>query len=249
MRGLAALLAATSLAASPVWNAPAALPFGELGTLELREADPGQPPLPRPGEDRLGPLALRGVEPTGDGRGWRLTVQPLAPGLAVVPPIDFGDGRRSPELRVQVPRTVPFMAPWMGVGGGQDDRLPRVPFPWAWGSLLLAPLAGVSWLAVRRWRHTGAGRARSRARRTFSHHWPPASLDRSLLDTAHDAGRTLLAAHFGEEARSWGAPELEERRLAAWATWVRSLDAARFGRMEPPYPSLEELLKPLEGPR
>jgi len=72
--------------------------MGQLGTLELRQPDPALPPPPRPG-DQLGPLAVRAVEPLGDGRGWRITVQPLAPGQVVVPPMELGDGRSTPELR------------------------------------------------------------------------------------------------------------------------------------------------------
>ena len=56
----------------------------------------------------------------------------------------------------------------------------------------------------------------------------------------------MLAARFGEEARSWGAAEFRLRHLEAWATWAQSLDAARFGRREPPFPPLAELLKQSE---
>jgi len=62
-------------------------------------------------------------------------------------------------------------------------------------------------------------------------------------------GRNLLAVHFGEESRSWGVRELEARRLAPWAAWVRSLDAARFSRLQLPFPALEELLACLEERR
>lgn len=234
------------LVAAPVWNVPKALPFGELAVLEIREDDPLLPPLPRPGDDKLGPLDLRSVEPTPDGRGWRLTVQPMIPGTVLVPPVNFGDGRQSPELRVAVPRTVPFQGPWMGVGGGQADVIPYIPFPWAWASLLLLPvIALVAWL-WRRWRRGAPGRARHHARSAFAHHWPPKASDRETLDQAHTLGRDLLAAHFGEEARSWGLREFRERNLDAWATWSQSLDAARFARKEPPFPPLADLLKPLE---
>ena len=100
------VVASASLLAAPVWRAPTELPFGKLAVLELREDDPKQPPLPRPGDERLGPLMLRSVEAMSDGRGWKLTVQAFAPGLAVVPPMDLGDGRRTPELRLKVVREV-----------------------------------------------------------------------------------------------------------------------------------------------
>jgi len=58
----------------PVWKAPAQLALGRLSRLELRQEDPAQPPPPRPGEDRLGPLAVRAVAPLADGRGWSVTV-------------------------------------------------------------------------------------------------------------------------------------------------------------------------------
>lgn len=231
--------------AAPVWTAPDKLPFGELSVLEIREVDPAQPALPRPGDEKLGPLDLRSVEPTSDGRGWRLTVQPMNPGTVVIPPVNFGDGRQSPELRVQVPRTVPYRAPWMGVGGGQGDVIPTIPFPWAWASLLLLPLVALGWWIWRRWRRSAPGRARHRARSAFSHQWPPRSTERASLDAAHAAGRALLAAHFGEEARSWGPAEFNVRHLDVWGTWTQSLDAARFSRKEPPFPALDELLKVL----
>jgi len=236
-------------AAVPVWKVPDQLPFGELSVLEIREADPAQPALPRPGDEKLGPLALRSVEPTQDGRGWRLTVQPMDPGTALIPPVDFGDGRQSPELRLQVPRTVPFQAPWMGVGGGRGDVIPLIPFPWAWASLFLLPLAALGWWLQRRWACSAPARARHHARSAFSRHWPPSTAERSVLDTAHSLGRDLLAAHFGEASRSWGIGELKDHHLEAWATWVQSLDAARFARKDPPFPPLAELLKILEARR
>ena len=51
-----------------VWTAPPELAMGRLATLELRDPDPAAAPLPRPGADRLGPLAVRGVDPLKDGR-------------------------------------------------------------------------------------------------------------------------------------------------------------------------------------
>ena len=232
---------------APVWRAPRELAMGQLSAVELREEDPLQPPPPRPGEDRLGPLAVRGVEPLGDGRGWRLTVQPMAPGVAVVPPMDLGDGRRAPELRLTVARTVPYGAPWMGVGGGQQDVLPYIPFPWAWTLLGLLPLALLGWAVARPVRSPAPARARHAARRAFAQHWPPAR-DRAALDAAHSAGQDLLAAHFGEEARSWGPEDFQARALAPWALWIRSLDAARFALAEPPFPALHDLLAALERP-
>ena len=232
---------------TPVWKAPAELPMGSLGTLELRDEDPLAPPLPRPGEDRLGPLSVRGVDPLKDGRGWRITVQPLGPGLAIVPPMDLGDGRRTPELRLTVPRTVPYGAPWVAVGGGRTDLLPYIPFPWEWATLLVIPLAALAWGVWRRYQRGAAGRRRRLARRAFAHAYPPKAPDRALLDAAHAAGRELLAAHFGPDALGWGADAFHARKLDAWASWVHSLDAARFARATPPFPPILTLLASLEG--
>lgn len=237
------------LPAAPAWKAPEKLPFGELSVLEIREEDPAQPPLPRPGDEKLGPLALRSVEPLTDGRGWRLTVQPMVPGTALIPPVNFGDGRQSPQLRIQIPRTVPFQAPWMGVGGGQGDVIPYIPFPLAWASLVLLPLTALVWWIWRRWMRSAPARAKHHARSAFSRHWPPMTADRQTLDTSHTMGRDLLAAHFGEGARSWGIREFKDHHLEVWAIWVQSLDAARFSRQDPPFPRLGELLKVLEERR
>lgn len=233
--------------AAPVWKAPAELALGQLGVLELREDDPSQPALPRPGEERLGPLAVRGVEALPDGRGWRITVQPMAPGMAVLPVLPLGDGRQAPALRITIPRSVPYGSPWVGVGGGQQDVLPYIPFPWAWATLLVLPLAALGWLLAKRLRRGAPVRRRRAAQHAFTRHWPPAAADRATLDAAHASGRDLLAATFGEEARSWGPEAFRERRLEAWSTWVLSLDAARFSRQEPPFPSLAALLAALEG--
>ncbi len=245
-----ALLVLSSLCAwgAPAWKAPAQLKLGELQSLELREEDPAKPALPRPTvEDQLGPLRLRSMEPLPDGRGWRFQVQPLLPGLAVIPPLDLGNGQRSPELRVQVPRTIPFGGPWVGFGGGNDDLLPAIPFPWAWASLLLVPpLALLAWL-LRRWRRGSATRRIRRALRTFRGHWPPADRERATLDAAHGLGRDLLAARFGEDARAWGTVEFQDRALGPWVQWLRSLDAARFGRSEPPFPLPDQLVAALHA--
>jgi hypothetical protein len=230
---------------APVWNAPPELPLGQLGTLELRQPDPALAPPPRPG-DTLGPLAVRGVEALRDGRGWRITVQPLAPGLQVVPPLDLGDGRLTAELRLTVPRTVAYGAPWMGVGGGVLDRLPGLPFPWPWTMPLLLPVLLGAWLLGRRLRRAAPERRRRAALRSFARHWPPQARERAALDAAHAAGRTLLAAQFGPEALSWGPAACRERSLEPWAAWILSLDAARFGRDQPPFPPLGELLAALE---
>ena len=61
-------------------------------------------------------------------------------------------------------------------------------------------------------------------------------------------GRDLLAARFGEEARSWSAADFRRHQLDAWATWAQSLDAARFARNDPPFPSAKPLIESL-GPR
>ena len=229
----------------PVWTVPGPLALGQLNSLELRQG-PAQPPLPRPAEDRLGPLRVRAVEPLEDGSGWRLIVQPLAPGSFTVPPLALGDGRSAPPLPLTVPRTVAYGAPWMGFGGGPLDRLPHLGFPWAWTLPLLLPLAAGAWILGRRLRAGRPARKRSAAQRAFVRHWPPAGTDRASLDAAHAAGRALLAAHFGPEALSWGAAACSAHGLEAWAEWVAALDAARFGRPGP-LPPLPALLAALEG--
>ena len=249
-RVLAALLplaaAAAPLGAAPRWQAPERLVLGTLQTLELVEGDPARPAPGRPAlEDRLGPLHLRAVEPLPDGRGWRFQVQALAPGLAVVPPLDLGDGARSPELRLPVARTVPFGAPWRGLGGGPEDQLPAPPFPWAWASLGLLPLLGLGLGGAAHWRARAGARRLARAREAFRAAWPPAP-DRAALDAAHARGRDLLAARWGEPARAWGPADLAARGLAPWAAWCRALDAARFGAGAPDLPAAEALLGALD---
>ena len=241
-------LAGLPVMAAPAWKAPALLKLGELQMLELREEDPSNPALPRPTvEDRLGPLRLRSMEPLPDGRGWRFQVQALMPGPAVIPALDLGNGQRSPELRLQVPRTIPFGGPWVGYGGGNDDRLPAIPFPWAWASLLLVPpMALLTWL-VQRWRKGSATRRLHHATHVFHRHWPPVDRERATLDTAHGLGRDLLAARFGEAARAWGTAEFQAHRLDPWDQWAKSLDAARFGRAEPPFPAPEPLVAALDA--
>jgi len=244
------LLAAAglNLPAAPIWRAPAQLKLGELQTLELREDDPAKAAPPRPAvEDRLGPLHLRAVEPLPDGRGWRFQVQALEPGLAVIPGLDLGNGQRCPELRLQVPRSIPYGGPWVGFGGGNDDLLPAIPFPWAWASLLLLPpVALLAWL-ITRWRRGSAKRRLTHAMRAFERQWPPTRKDRDSLDAAHGQGRSLLAARFGEAARAWGSEELQARNLAPWDQWVKSLDAARFGQTEPPFPPAAHLVAALDA--
>jgi hypothetical protein len=232
---------------APAWQAKAELPLGRLSTLDLVETDPLAPPLPRPSVDRLGPLAVRGVDPLKDGRGWRFTVQPLGPGLAVVHPMALGDGRITPELRLTVPRTVPFGAPWVGVGGGREDLLPYVPFPWEWATLLFIPVVALAWAGHRHFRQSAQGRRRRAARRAFIRLYPPPTLARADLDAAHVSGRELLAAHFGAEALGWGSAALQARGLDLWGVWVQSLDAARFSLADPPFPALAALLLALEG--
>ncbi len=240
-------IAAASLSATPAWRAPAALPFGKLAVLELREEDPKQPPLPRPGDEKLGPLALRSVDPMPDGRGWKLTVQAFAPGLAIIPPMDLGDGRRTPELRVKVARDVEFGELWMGVGGGHEDELPEIPFPFIWASLLLLPFVVMGYFFIRRWRRNSGKRLQKKAQRAFAKAWPPPTKERGALDAAHAAGREWLAAALSEEARAWGPKEFRAHALGPWATWVESLDAARFGKATPAFPNLLELKRSLGG--
>ncbi|WP_026939447.1 hypothetical protein [Holophaga foetida] len=236
-----------SLNAAPIWTAPKELPFGTLGTVELREADPSRPAPPRPGDDRLGPLELRGAEPLSDGRGWRLTVQALQPGTQVVAPMDLGDGQVTPELRIAVPRTTPFGAPWVGVGGGQEDILPLAPFPWGWASLLLLPVFALLWAGIHFWQRGSSKRTMKRAQSAFRRHWPPPNWERPALDQAHLLGRELLAARFGEEARSWGTAECHRRHLTPWVHWVQAMDEGRFGGHPSQFPSLEALLRCLEA--
>jgi hypothetical protein len=216
--------------------------------LELREEDPSKPSLPRPTvEDRLGSLHLRSMEPLPDGRGWRFQVQGLEPGLAVIPALDLGNEQRSPELRLWIPRSIPYGGPWMGFGGGNEDRLPALPFPWAWASLLLLPpLAVIAWM-VQRWRKGSGKRRFHHALHSFHRHWPPKDRERATLDTAHALGRDLLAAQFGEAARAWGPADFRAHNLGPWELWAKSLDAARFGRMEPPFPSPEPLVAALRA--
>ena len=244
--GLVLLAGGLVLGAAPVWKARAEPKLGELLTLELREEDPSKPCFPRPAvEDRLGPLHLRSMEPLADGRGWRFQAQALEPGLAVVPALDLGNGQRSPEVRLWVPRTIPFGGPWVGFGGGNDDRLPAIPFPWAWASLLLLPpLAFLAWL-LQHWRKGAARRRLQQALHGFQRHWPPVDRDRATLDTVHDLGRDVLAARFGEAARAWGPADLQTHGLSPWDLWAKILDAARFGRTEPPFPAPEALLAAL----
>lgn len=250
LRAAALGLLAATLRAEVQWKAPATLAVGEMAVLQLAETDPAKPPLLRPPlEERIGGLRLRSVDPAADGRGWRIQVLPLGPGTSVIPAMDLGDGRKSPELRLSAPRTVAFGNTWMGLGGGPEDELPELPFPWAWAVLLLSPwLALAGWL-LRRWRRASPGRARKHALRAFVRAWPPRTRDRADLDAAHAAGRELLAQHLGEPARSWGAQELHHRRLEPWDLWAASLDAARFAACEPPFPPLEGLLKSLEPRR
>ena len=218
-----------------------------MAVLELREDDPNQPALPRPGDEKLGPLFLRSAEPLADGRGWKLTVQAMTLGTAVVPPLDLGDGRRTPELRVKILRDVPFAAPWMGFGGGREDELPEIPFPYAWASLLLLPFVVAGIFFIRRWRRNAPKRLRRRAQAAFAKAWPPPSKARAALDHAHTAGREWLAMELSEEARAWGPKEFRAHALDPWATWVESLDAARFGRATPVFPPLLDLKRSLGG--
>lgn len=234
--------------AQPQWKAPKELRFGQMEVLELRDDDPAAKPLLRPQVDeKLGPLHVRSLEPSADGRGWRFQVQAFTTGTAVIPALDLGDGRRAPELRLPVPRTTPFGAPWMGWGGGREDQLPLIPFPMGWALLAASPvlllLAGAFWL----WRKGAPGRHRLQARHGFQKVWPPKSGDRDGLDQAHAAGRALLRTHCGDEALSWGAEDFQARGFDPWSQWVKSLDAARFGRTSPPFPPLETLVQNLEA--
>jgi hypothetical protein len=224
------------------------LKLDELLVLELREEDPAKPAFPRPSvEDHLGPLHLRSMEPLPDGRGWRFQVQALEPGLAVIPGLDLGNEQRSPELRLRVPREIPYGGPWLGFGGGSEDRLPASPFPWTWAGLLLLPPLGLFAWALHLWRKGSASRRLHQAIRAFQKQWPPENRQRGTLDAAHGLGRDLLAARFGEAARAWGPGDFEAHDLRPWDQWAKSLDAARFGRTEPPFPSPEPLVATLDA--
>ncbi len=245
--GLLLLLGALFAGAAPTWNSPTGLKLGELQVLELREDDPLKPALPRPTvEDHLGPLRLRAMEPLPDGHGWRFQVQALEPGIAMIPALDLGNGQRSPELRLEVPRSVPYGGPWVGFGGGNEDLLPAIPFPWGWASLLLVPPLGLAAWGIHRWRLGADRRHLHQALLAFRRQWPPRDRERATLDRLHQLGRELLAARFGEVARTWGPAEFQARKLGPWAEWAQSLDAARFGFSEPPFPALEPLVSALE---
>jgi len=242
----AAALSGVALYAVPIWRAPAQIPIGELVAIEIVETDPAQPPMPRPAEDRLGLFALRSALPIENGRGWRLTIQALRPGVVVVPPIDLGQGRLCPELKIQVVRTVPLGAPWMGLGGGDVDLPPTVGFPWGWAALGLLPLGLLIYFAVWLWRKTAPNRRFARARRGFAAVWPPRSMERGTIEKVNAKGRELLASAWGEEARSWGRREFLARQNAPWASWCGFMDKVRFGgaagtRNVPP--TLSELIE------
>ncbi len=233
---------------APAWKIPAQVKLGQLIVLDLREEDQSKPSFPRPAvEDRLGPLHLRSMEPLPDGRGWRFQVQALEPGLAVIPALDLGNEQRSPEFRLWVPRDIPYGGSWMGFGGGNEDRLPVLPFPWAWASLLLVPPLGLVAWVILLWRKGSARRCLHHAIQAFQHHWPPKDRARATLDAAHASGRDLLAARFGEAARAWGPADFQARGLGPWVPWAKSLDAARFGQAEPPFPSSEPLVAVLDA--
>ena len=246
----ALLLTALALPASAqmVWKAPEKLPMGQLSVLELRETDPTKPAPGRPAVDEtLGALPLRSLEPLADGRGWRFTVQPLKPGRLKVPVLDLGQGQQSPELVVQVPRTVAFGSDWKGVGGGPHDLPDDLPFPWGWTLLVLSPLGALGYWGFRRWRSGTPKRRLARMGHRFRTHWPPLDRKRTTLDEVHGLGRSLLEARFGNAGLAWGPRDLRVKGLHTWAQWVESLDAARFGRSQPPFPAIEALLKEL-GP-
>jgi len=241
------LLFLTPAAAAPVWKAPDKINFGELAVLELREDDPAAPTLPRPPlEDRVGPLRIRAMEPTRDGRGWRITVQALSPGTALISAMDIGDGRSTSECRIQVQRTAPFGGLWMAIGGGATNDLPAIPFPWGWASLLLSqPLLLIAWL-LRKWLGSAPARTRKRLAKRFAKVWPPGKA-REELDQAHALGRELLATVKGEAARAWGPKELKAHHLDSWALWAEALDQARFGGTKGNYPSAQALMTSLEA--
>ena len=135
----------------------------------------------------------------------------------------------------------------MGFGGGNEDRLPPSPFPWAWASLLLVLHLGlIAWVFLL-WRKGSARRRLQRAIVAFQKQWPPRDQGRGTLDAAHGLGRDLLAARFGEAARAWGPADFQARGLGPWVPWAKSLDAARFGQAEPPFPSSEPLVAVLDA--
>lgn len=246
MRRVLPLFLSAAAFAAPVWKAPDKVAFGALVVVELRDDDASAPALPRPPlEDRVGPLRIRALEPTRDGRGWVLKVQALEPGTAIFPPMDLGDGRRTAPLRLPVVRTAPAGGLWMALGGGATNALPDIPFPWGWaGLLLLPPLALAGWL-VKRWFGSAPKRARKRLARQFAKAWPPGRT-RAELDRAHALGRELLAAARGEAARAWAPADLRARHLESWALWAEGLDHARFGGRAAEWPSAQALVASLE---
>ncbi len=248
LQRIAWVVLALPLAAAPAWVAPEQVKLGELQILELRETDPAQPAPPRPVvEDRLGPWRIRSLEPLPDGRGWRFHVQALEPGVALIPSLDLGNGQRSPELRLTVPRTMPYGGPWVGYGGGREDRLPAMPFPWLWASLLMLPLPALAGWLWHRWGKGAPARRLHRSQTAFRKVWPPRDGRRETLDALHHQGRELLALRFGEQARAWGPETFQARNLCPWDQWVKSLDAARFGHTKPPFPPSQALLAALDA--
>ncbi|MDR1841483.1 MAG: hypothetical protein LBQ86_06120 [Holophagales bacterium] len=251
LKRAAILAGALPLLAAPAWRAPAQIPLGELVVIELWENDPTLPALPRPGEDKLGQLAIRSISPTENNRGWRLTLQALAPGLALIPPIDLGGGRISPELKIQVVRTVPYGAPWMGFGGGGVDAPPLFRFPWEWALLCAMPLAVLVYLIIWLWSKGSPKRRLKRAKRAFAVLWPPGSPERGMIDQIHKAGMELIAIAWGNDAKSWGEDEFTKRNIKPWAAWRNFIDNARFGdaskKPETAIPTLLELIKSLDN--
>lgn len=240
------LLFFTPAAATPVWKVPEKIHFGELAVLELREDDPAAPTLPRPPlEDRVGPFRIRAVEAARDGRGWRISVQALSPGIAIFPRLDLGDGRSTSECRVLVQRTAPFGGMWMAIGGGATNDLPLIHFPWAWVTLMLLPPASLAAWCLRRWLRSAPLRTRKRLAKRFGKAWPPGK-SREELDQAHALGRELLANAKGEAARAWGPKELKAHHLESWALWAEALDQARFGGHKGNFPTAQALLTSLE---
>ena len=137
----------------------------------------------------------------------------------------------------------------MGVGGGGEAGRDARPFPWGGARVALSRRLLPDWLVRRRWGGSAGKRRLRQLGRAFAQAWPPASKAREALDAAHGAGRALLAARYGEEARAWGVAAFREQHLEAWAAWCASLDAARFGRTEPPFPPLKALLDEAEARR
>ena len=184
-----------------------------------RGGPPGPPVPARPGATAGRPwLALPGA-----GTGAR-------PGGGARP----GLGQRPAQ-----PRAAPVGAPqhplWCPLGGlrrGQRRPPPGDPLPLGLGQPADGAAHGPRWLGPPPLA-AGLGPA------------PAGSCDPRL--PAPVASVQPRAGHAGCRPRPGPGPagrplRRGDRALGPWVLWLRSLDAARFGRSEPPFPSTEQLV-------